>query len=305
MVGRDWRGAAPSSADRARCRLCAGVGAVVCVGGAVASLDGEADLFLPLLLLLLLLQLFLQLLLLLEGASLHGVFRGHGGVAACPVLLQGGAPLWMCSAGVLQPLTQGETKGDVCQQGGKHFNCFHGLLFKGQSRSFKCLGTNSLQTSTDTDCTLQQTAQTGISTINSTHTSWNVDFKWHFNGFHPTDTSTHPPTLQLLPRLSHQTDTSPAVSSHCPTALAVSVYIQSDNPRACRAWITYAPTWNPLFEFFKAIALQSPSPPRFSPFCPFVYWSVSSITQKLQTRFPHNLDGGCVSAQNRQTPLTK
>lgn len=74
----------------------------MCVGGAVASLDGEADLIL--LLLLLLLQLLLQLHLLLEGTSLHSVFGSHGGVAARPVLLQGRAPLWMCSASVLQPL---------------------------------------------------------------------------------------------------------------------------------------------------------------------------------------------------------
>lgn len=52
----------PPDADRAECRLCAGVGVVVCVGGAVASLDGEANLILPLLLLsLLLLLLFLLL----------------------------------------------------------------------------------------------------------------------------------------------------------------------------------------------------------------------------------------------------
>lgn len=97
--GRGRKG--DGGADRAECRLCAGVGVVVCVGGAVASLDGEADLillllvFLLFLLLLFLLLLFLQLLLLLEGTSLHCVFRGHGGVAACSVLLQGRAPLWM------------------------------------------------------------------------------------------------------------------------------------------------------------------------------------------------------------------
>lgn len=90
--------------DRAGGRLCAGVGVVVGVGGAVASLDGEADLILPLLLLLL--HLLLQLLLLLEWTSLHGVLRGHGGVAARPVLLQGGAPLWMRLASVLQPLEE-------------------------------------------------------------------------------------------------------------------------------------------------------------------------------------------------------
>lgn len=87
-------------------RLRAGVGVVVCVGGAVASLDGEADVIL----LLLLLQLFLQLLLFLEGTSLHSVFRGHGGVAACPVLLQGRAPLWVCSTSVLQPLVEKRRK---------------------------------------------------------------------------------------------------------------------------------------------------------------------------------------------------
>lgn len=90
------------------CHLCAGVGVVVCVGGAVASLDGEADLILPLLLLLLLLQLLLQLLLLLKGTSLHIVFGGHGGVVACPVLLQGRSPLWMRPASVLQPLRSKE-----------------------------------------------------------------------------------------------------------------------------------------------------------------------------------------------------
>lgn len=99
----EHEGPTPGSADRARCRLCARVGVVVCVGGAVASLDGEADLILPLLLLLL--QLFLQLLLLLEWTSFHSVFGGHGGVAACPVLPQGRTPLWMRLAGVLQPLT--------------------------------------------------------------------------------------------------------------------------------------------------------------------------------------------------------
>lgn len=91
---------------RAGCRLCAGVGVVVGVGGAVASLDGEADLILPLLLLLFLLHLLLQLLLLLEWTSLHGVLGGHGGVAARPVLLQGRAPLWMRLASVLQPLEE-------------------------------------------------------------------------------------------------------------------------------------------------------------------------------------------------------
>lgn len=40
MGGQEWR-------------LCAGVGVVVCVGGAVAPLDGEADVIFPLLLLLL------------------------------------------------------------------------------------------------------------------------------------------------------------------------------------------------------------------------------------------------------------
>lgn len=99
---RRWPGTGDAPGDRAGCRLCAGVGIVVCVGGAVASLDGEADLVLPLLLLLL--QLFLQLLLFLEGTGLHSVFGGHRGVAACPVLLQGRAPLWICSASVLQPL---------------------------------------------------------------------------------------------------------------------------------------------------------------------------------------------------------
>lgn len=68
-------------------RLRVGAGVAVCGGGAVASLDGEADVILPLLLLLLLLQL------LLEGTGLQSVF-GRG-VAACPVLLLGGAPLWM------------------------------------------------------------------------------------------------------------------------------------------------------------------------------------------------------------------
>lgn len=87
---------------------------------------------------------------------------------------------------------------------------------------------------------------------------------------------------------------------HLLSALTVSVvYIQSDNPRACRAWITYVSTWNTFFKFFKAIALQSSSPPRCSPFCPFVCRSVSSITQKLHTRFPQNVDRGWVSEQNR------
>lgn len=73
----------------------------MCVGGAIASLDCEADVILPLLLFLflllflLLILILLQLLLLLEGSSLHSVLRGHGGVAARPVLLQGRAPLWM------------------------------------------------------------------------------------------------------------------------------------------------------------------------------------------------------------------
>lgn len=85
-------GTGDAPGDRTPCRLCAGVGVVECVGGrAVASLDGEADLLL-LLLLVLLLQLFLQLLLLLEGTRLRGLFGGHGGVAARPVLLKGGAP---------------------------------------------------------------------------------------------------------------------------------------------------------------------------------------------------------------------
>ncbi len=127
---RRWwgMGAAPSSADRAGCRLCAGVGVVVCVGGAVASLDGETDLILPLLLLLLLLHLLLQLLLLLEGTSLHSVFGGHGRVAARPVLLQGRAPLWMCSASVLQPLRYKEKRGHIIQSSrnvGGNFRASH------------------------------------------------------------------------------------------------------------------------------------------------------------------------------------
>lgn len=101
--GLGCEGEAPG--DTAGGRLCAGVGVVVGVGGAVASLDGEADLIFPLLLLLFFLHLLLQLLLLLEWTSLHGV-HGHGGVAARPVLLQGGAPLWMCLASVLQPLEE-------------------------------------------------------------------------------------------------------------------------------------------------------------------------------------------------------
>lgn len=72
--------------SRVRCHLRVGAGVAVC-GGAVASLDGEADVILPLLLLLLLLQL------LFEGTGLQSVFGG--GVAACPVLLLGGTPLWM------------------------------------------------------------------------------------------------------------------------------------------------------------------------------------------------------------------
>lgn len=84
---RHW--AVPSHVDRAGCHLCTGVGVVVCVGGAIASLDGEADLILPLLFLL------LQLLLILEGTGLHGVFRSHLCVVTCPVLLQGRTPLWM------------------------------------------------------------------------------------------------------------------------------------------------------------------------------------------------------------------
>lgn len=91
-------------ADRWVSRLCAGVGVVVCVGGAVASLDGEADFLSPLLLILLLLLQLLQLLFLHGGTGLHGVFGGHGGVAARPVLLQGRAPRWVGSARELQPL---------------------------------------------------------------------------------------------------------------------------------------------------------------------------------------------------------
>lgn len=72
---------------QAQRRLRVGAGVAVCGGGAIASLDGEADVILPLLLLLLLLQL------LLEGTGLQGVLGG--GIAACPVLLLGGAPLWM------------------------------------------------------------------------------------------------------------------------------------------------------------------------------------------------------------------
>ena len=68
------------------CRLCTGVGVVLCGGGAVAPLNGETDVISPLRLLLLLLQLLflllLQLLLLLEGTGIHGVFRGHGSVAS-------------------------------------------------------------------------------------------------------------------------------------------------------------------------------------------------------------------------------
>jgi len=102
----------------ARCRLCAGVGAVVCVGGAVALLDGEADLIPPLLLLLL-----LQLLLLPEGMSLHRVLGGQGGVAAYPVLLQGGAPRRVGLAGELQPLSEKrrerEGEGEREREGGE------------------------------------------------------------------------------------------------------------------------------------------------------------------------------------------
>lgn len=75
----------------------------MCVGGAVASLDGEADVILPLVVLLP--QLLLQLVLLLEGTGLRNVFGGGGGVAARAVLPQGRAPLWMCLARVLQPLS--------------------------------------------------------------------------------------------------------------------------------------------------------------------------------------------------------
>lgn len=91
--------------------LCAGVGVVVCGGRAVASLDGEADVIFPLFLLL------LQLLPLLQGTIFHSVFRGHGGVATRPVLFQGGAPVWISAAGVLQTLgKKKEGKGiSICR----------------------------------------------------------------------------------------------------------------------------------------------------------------------------------------------
>lgn len=98
----------------------------MCVGGAVAPLDGEADLILPLLPLLF--TLFFELLLLLEGTSLLSVCGGHGGVAACSVLLQSRAPLWMRSAGVLQPLAQREERHlilakDVDEDDGLKIEC--------------------------------------------------------------------------------------------------------------------------------------------------------------------------------------
>lgn len=74
----------------------------MCGGGAVASLDGEADVLLALLLLL------LQLLPLLQGTIVHGVFRGRGGVTTRPVLFQGGAPARVGGAGVLQTLGKKE-----------------------------------------------------------------------------------------------------------------------------------------------------------------------------------------------------
>lgn len=95
--GEEGRGG--DGGDRVgECGLCTGV--VVCVGGTVASMGGQVDFISSPLLLL------FQILLLLEGTRLHHLFTGHGGVAACPVLPQGGSPLWITSTGVLQALKQ-------------------------------------------------------------------------------------------------------------------------------------------------------------------------------------------------------